>query len=91
MGCQHLNFAAQAETIRLTATMGGPVVGYTVEIHIECAECHEPFEFIGLPMGSLPSEPACSVDGLEARMPIRPQSAPSRFGLDIPGFAIRIK
>lgn len=88
--CEHTNFDAIVKVIRLTATDDGPVTGYTAEITIKCVECDEYFEFIGLPMGSLPSEPACNVDGTEARMPIRPFSAPGDFGRNLPGFYLRV-
>lgn len=90
MSCDHMDFAARISTVRLSTVEGGPITAYTAEIHIECAQCHEPFEFIGLPAGSLPSEPTSSVDGTEARMPIRPVSAPEGFGLNVPGFSIRV-
>ena len=85
--CEHWSFNAQVEVARLTSDeTHNHVVGYTADITVTCAE---PFTFIGLPMGSLPSEPACNFDGTEARMPIRPISAPDSFGRDLPGFTVR--
>lgn len=88
--CEHEAFAATVDVHRLSRSAeDDTVVGYTADIHVSCRDCGEPFEFIGLPMGALPSAPAASVTGLEARMPIRPTTAPRTFGLGLPGFTIR--
>jgi hypothetical protein len=74
MGCEHMNFRAMVKVGRLTASeTDDTVVWYDAEITIECIECGKPFEFVGLPCGMSPFEPLCSVDGTEARMPIKPQ------------------
>lgn len=88
--CEHLDFRVEADVGRLTRSeTDETVVGYTMDVRVKCNECFEPFEFIGLPMGVLPSEPTCNLDGTEARMPIRPQNAAPTFGLDLPGFTVR--
>lgn len=87
--CEHEHFEARVNVGRLTKEEGGPVAGYTAEIGVRCAQCSTPFEFMGLPIGVLPSEPACSVDGTEARMPIRPVGSPDEFGRDLLGYHVR--
>lgn len=69
--CTHENFKADVDVIKLTKA-DGEVEGYTAEMHINCGQCGEAFEFIGIPLGSSPREPAANFDGTEARLPIRP-------------------
>lgn len=72
--CDHHNFHAHVSVGRLAADeTGKKIVGFTADIKITCADCDKPFEFIGLPMGYSPRETMCSVDGTEARMPLKPQ------------------
>jgi hypothetical protein len=86
--CVHMNFRANVNVGRLSASeTDDTIVGFTADVNIECAECGLPFEFVGLPMGSSPQQPMCSVDGLEARMPIKPQGAAMRT--DLAGFSLR--
>ena len=72
--CAHMNFHADVRVGRhLDDATGTKVIGYSAEIHIECAECHKPFQFLGLPMGVDTHGARVSVDGLEARIAISPQ------------------
>lgn len=68
-----------------------PVKGYSADVTIRCAQCDEPFRFIGMPAGLLPDRPACDPAETEARLPIRPASSDPDFGLGIPGFAVRYR
>jgi len=71
--CKHLQFKAQCNVFRLTDSDDPEkVTGYTMEVSVMCMECFRPFEFIGLPNGMSPSYPTVDVEGIEARMPIRP-------------------
>lgn len=88
-GCAHMNFHANVAVGRLQAgETDATIVGYTADIHIKCSDCGLPFEFAGLPMGSSPMQPMCSVDGQEARMPIMPKGVPMRT--DLPGFSVKV-
>lgn len=87
--CPHEDFEAHVDVNRLTSAEDGPVTGYSADIRISCLDCDEPFRFIGVPAGLLPSRPACSVDEQELHVPIRPASSDPDFGLGIPGFAVR--
>lgn len=72
--CAHMNFKADVRVGRhLDDATETHVIGYSAEIHIECAECHKPFQFLGLPMGVDTHGARVSVDGLEARIAISPQ------------------
>lgn len=73
MTCQHGKFRAN---VRVTSLEG--VEGFTADITISCAECGEPFRFLGVEAGSSPHFPRVSVDGLELRAPIAPQGMPTR-------------
>lgn len=72
--CPHMNFAATVNVGRhLDNETETHVVGYSAEVHIKCAECGKPFQFLGLPMGVDTHGARVSVDGLEARLAISPQ------------------
>ncbi|MEU0465058.1 hypothetical protein ABZ215_13725 [Amycolatopsis sp. NPDC006131] len=87
--CPHERFEATVVVHRLTATDGNQVDGFTTDIRIHCADCSEPFRWIGPPAGVFPDRPGVSVDETELRAPIRPASSDPDFGLGLPGFAIQ--
>lgn len=70
--CPHMTFEASVDVNRLSDTDGGPINTYSADIRIQCAECGQPFSFLGLPCGSLKRGASVSVDGHEARMAITP-------------------
>lgn len=78
--CEHMNFVADVAVGRLTDGDGGPVTGYTSEIHIKCRDCGLPFRFLGLPFGHHFAEPRLSADSLELRAPIEPAYTVEIFG-----------
>ncbi len=70
--CEHTRFRSQAGVTRLTDE-DGKVVGYAVELTVNCDECGRPFLFKGLPLGmSLESGAFMSFDRAEARFVIEP-------------------
>lgn len=88
--CDHKNFVVNADIARCTRSEeDDTVVAYYCELHVKCTVCDKPFEFIGLPMGMSPGQPMCSVDGQEARMPIKPvgESMP----IDVMGFGVKFE
>lgn len=86
--CEHENFRANVAVGRLSASdTDDTIIAYSADVTIECAGCGLPFEFIGLPMGLMHTEPTCSVDALEARMPIKPKGSAVRA--DLTGFKLR--
>ena len=88
--CEHLNFAANVAVNQITDGEGGKVEAFCADIHIECIDCHLPFQFIGLPLGVSFDKPMMEVDGLEARLPIAPQGEiPHPLGSKIRGFEIK--
>lgn len=87
--CPHENFGAVVEVNRLCSVEGGPIDAYSADIRVRCADCDEPFRWIGVPAGLSPARPMVSVDETELRAPLRPASSDPDFGLGIPGFAIR--
>lgn len=84
--CQHEAFEATVEVNRLMKASDGPVTGYSASVTIWCADCREPFQWIGVPIGLSPRSPAVSLDGRELRAPLRPASARPGFGEDGPSF-----
>lgn len=86
--CKHENFRVQANIARCQRNDDDPtIVVFYCELTVFCTDCNVPFEFIGLPMGLSPGQPMCSVDGQEARMPIKPvgESMP----IDVAGFGVK--
>jgi hypothetical protein len=87
--CDHQNFHADVSIARLAADeTGEKIVGFSADITVKCIDCGLPFEFLGLPMGYSPLQPMCSVDGTEARMPLKPQGAAMSLE-GLAGFVIR--
>lgn len=74
--CKHMNFKADVCVARLSDREGGPIIGYTADIRVKCADCGLPFRFSGVLPGSHPVEPRVSVDATELRAPIEPAYVP---------------
>ena len=95
MTCAHMDFAVTAEINRIgtlddPATDGIPT-SYMADIRVACAECGEPFQWLGLPVGVNYDRPMVSVDGTEIRAPIwpaheppGPRRGPRGFHMDTP-------
>lgn len=91
MTCMHKDFHANVAVGRIIAEGAADdslPIAYSADITIKCKDCGKPFEFMGLPMGYSPMQPMCSVDGLEARVPLKPQGETVRT--DLGGFTVRI-
>jgi hypothetical protein len=86
--CPHENFTATVEINRLTNDPGTAVIGYNADIKVRCADCDEPFRWVGVQAGLSPARPMCSVGETELRAPLRPASSDPDFGLGLPGFAV---
>jgi hypothetical protein len=85
--CVHNNFAVFGEVNRLFDDEGSEPTAemmlpdrFSLDVTVNCHDCGERFVFIGMPIGMSPRQPMSSFDGKEARMPIRPASAPSGWG-----------
>lgn len=89
--CEHMNFNAVVGVHRLQDVEDGPVVGYAAEVRVQCAECEEDFIWIGCNPGLSPRGPRVSVDQKELRIPLKPASADLNFGMNLPGFDIKVK
>lgn len=89
MTCEHQAFRVQANIGRISKEEGGPITHYTADVTIHCAECGEPFEFLGLPIGSSAYGAATSLGGLELRAAIKPQNGPSP-PLGLPCFSVKV-
>lgn len=89
--CAHEEFQAEVCVNRGTKSDDDPtVISFSADIHVWCAECEEPFIFLGPPVGLLPNEPTISVDARELRAPLAPSSDPT-FGGGLAGFKVQFK
>jgi len=71
--CPHLNFKGVNKVMRHQASeTDEKIVGFSVDITIECSDCKTKFEWIGVPGGQSYSHPTSSADFTELRAPIRP-------------------
>ena len=78
--CEHFNFHVQANVMRLSEVIGGPITGYAVDLTVKCTDCGLPFRFKGLPFGSHRNEPRLSADAEELLAPIEPAYATEILG-----------
>lgn len=74
--CPHEQFFAKVDVFRLKADTDEHIVGYSADIKINCSQCGQAFQFIGVPMGISPAQPMTDFDCEELRAPIRPSTAP---------------
>lgn len=65
--CDHPKFEAAVTVNRIVDTGR-----FAADVHVRCATCGVRFRWLGLEMGSHPTEPRVSVDGFELRAPIEP-------------------
>lgn len=86
--CEHQDFQVMARIGRITSGEGGPVTSYMADITVKCADCKQPFEFIGVPMGLIWDGPACSPDMQELRIPLTPAGEVMVQEAAVPGFRI---
>lgn len=93
VACPHLKFDATVAVGRIGTgdTVDGMPQAYVAEVTVWCADCDEPFRWVGVPAGMSFDQPAVSVDETELRAPIRPASSDPDFGLGLPGFAIQAR
>ena len=73
MPCEHREFSATVNVVRLTDKEGGPATGYMAEVRIVCSQCGTPFQFLGLESGCDTQGARVSLDGLEANIAITPE------------------
>lgn len=81
--CQHLQFTAQADVMRLE-----DISRWVAELRIWCIDCGLPFSFTGLPLGISVDRPTLSIDATEVRLPLEPGPKPIPLGgtiqVDVP-------
>lgn len=70
-----------------------PATGYHLDIRVWCADCGEPFVFVGdrLPLGLSPAHPTVDVEGTTLSAPLRPGQYPEDWGLNRPGYGVRVR
>lgn len=67
-GCKHESFDCQVTVNRIE-----DINRFMADVMVKCANCGQPFRFIGLPAGMDYNSPMVSVDGCEGRFPIHPR------------------
>lgn len=73
--CPHELFYANTKVCRRTASeTDNTVIGYSADLTINCTQCGQAFEFIGVPLGYSPFQPMANFDGTKLRIPIRPST-----------------
>ena len=77
MSCQHMNFETYTKVARLTDGDNGPVTGYSLDLRVQCADCKQAFQFVGVPGGYSPAQPMSNFDATELRIPIIPSQDPA--------------
>jgi hypothetical protein len=73
--CRHEQFTSFVAVHRLEDTGR-----FIAELRIWCVDCREAFRFQGLQPGVLHERPSCSMDALEARLPVEPEIEKQLFG-----------
>lgn len=71
--CQHENFAVNVEVTRMEDKEL-----FAADVTIKCADCQQPFKFLGLPCGLDLQGATTSVDQTEARLAIAPYDEKTR-------------
>ncbi len=76
--CQHLVFGSECFVFKISESEQNPekIIAYAADIKINCAECGEAMEFLGLPIGLSLNKPTTDEDCTILRVPIRPSSLP---------------
>jgi hypothetical protein len=88
--CEHQNFNAFANVGRMLKEDGDKMPAYyLVELKIECRDCGQQLEFVGLPHGVSAYQPMVSLNGDEARLPMVIPGEQVPAGL--PGFGVRFR
>jgi hypothetical protein len=89
--CPHDDFHANVDVTVVTDEDGGPRTGLLWEVRAECVRCGAPVVFHCPDLGLLADRPTVSVDGQALRLPARLATDPEDFGLQLPGFSLRVE
>lgn len=65
--CEHKAFKCTCTTNRIE-----DIGAFVLDVTIECTQCGEPFQFLGLPAGLNFNSPTISIDGLTVHLPVLP-------------------
>lgn len=69
--CQHEHFEAQVNVNRIEDE--GQPRRYAADVTVWCADCRQPFRFLGVRAGLSFEHPTVNVDGTELSAPIEPE------------------
>lgn len=82
MTCEHLHFEGRIDVNRMEDSGA-----FIVDLRVNCADCKQPFEFVGFPPGLSFGQPMTSLDNCELHLPIVPRG--SVAVTDLPGFRVQ--
>lgn len=69
--CKHENFISHVDVNRITnQSVGDGILVYALDLRVNCKDCGQPLQFVGLPNGMSFYRPTSSLDGQEARFPM---------------------
>ncbi|WP_269581867.1 hypothetical protein [Roseibium sp. Sym1] len=84
MTCKHEDFSANVDVYRLKDSGR-----FMADVTIKCAQCGEPFQFLGIEPGLNLNGATVSIDGQEVRLAICPAGAkPSPLQRMATGFTV---
>jgi hypothetical protein len=95
--CPHVDHQVCCRVVRFTDSPDGSALpaatGFQMEVRVWCSDCGERFLIVGdqLPVGMSPAQPTVDVEGATLLVPLRPLLAGEGWGLDRPGFQVRVR
>jgi len=78
--CRHEHFETGFGFVRVEAPGTDTAMGWAMQLQVRCADCHEPFAFLGLDPAGAPNRAITAPDRLTAVIPIVPTSRAPRVG-----------
>lgn len=65
------------------------VQGFNASVRVWCADCEEPFVWMGVEPGLSPQFPMCDASGQQLNAPLKPINAAEGFGEGLPSYHLR--
>lgn len=87
--CTHDQISTGVHFKRVLTDSNMELAYYAADIKIECVQCGQEFEFVGLPCGASPYRPTVSLDGLTMTAPLVEKGGKVPEGLI--GYAVNFK
>lgn len=93
MTCSHINFSATLKVHRVVTQEPAEgqepdIAAYMAEIRVQCADCGNPFEWVGFPMGIHSDQARVDISGQQLNAPLKPQGVEKMKGFG--GFDVKV-